>query len=169
MQADSRVIDQLDYGLTCPLRIVSSEAAPNTETGRVDLFEGEPEFVDSRLQVPAVLGIGFGVRAWAREGVGPLRVTIRSLHPAFPGTGTTQQSFPSLLSPDAPMTHIFTFDLPHEATPGLWQLQALEGERVLYSVTFQVVPPEAYHGPMLDCDTPQVLSLGQPQPPETAA
>ncbi|WP_210410508.1 DUF3859 domain-containing protein [Oceanicola sp. D3] len=158
MQADSTVIERLEFGLTCPLPIVSSKDAPGTENGRVDIFEGEAQFVDSHQQVPAVLGVGFGVKAWAHEGATPMAITIRSLHPAFPGTGTTSQSFASHLGPEAPMTHIFTFDAPHEATPGLWQLQALQGQKLIYSVSFQVVPPAAYTGPPLDCEHLDLLS-----------
>nr|WP_244867739.1 DUF3859 domain-containing protein [Vannielia litorea] len=168
VQADSAVIERLEFGLTCPLPIVSSEDAPGTENGRVDIFEGEVRFVDSHQQVPAVLGVGFGVKAWARPDAAPTRITIRSLHPAFPGTGTTSQSFTSHLGPNAPMTHVFTFDLPHEATPGLWQLQALAGGRMIYSVSFKVVPPEAYSGPPLDCEHLDLLGEA-PRPAGTPA
>lgn len=169
LDVNREVIEDLEFGLTCPVRIVSSEPAPGTENGRVDIFEGELRFVDSGQIVPAVVGTSFGVRARARASMQPMRVTIRSLHPALPGTGTTSQSFMSELAPGGAMSHIFTFDLPHEATPGVWQLQALAGDLLLYSVPFQVVTPSAYHGPLLDCGDPQVISLRQTPKPEPAA
>ncbi|SIO33287.1 DUF3859 domain-containing protein [Vannielia litorea] len=154
---DNSRIAALEYGLACPLRIVGSEAAPGTENGRVDIFDGAPQFLDTGGVVPAALGISFGVRAWAQEGAPALSVTIRSLHPPFAGTGTSVQTFASSIAAGSPMTHIYTFDMPHEAAPGLWRLEAEAEGKLLYSVPFQVVPEAAYDGPLPACDTPPVL------------
>ncbi|MFY0634398.1 MAG: DUF3859 domain-containing protein [Vannielia sp.] len=161
---DSGAIAALEFGIVCPPRVVGSETAPGTENGRVDIFEGEPRFIDSGGMVPDTLGMSFGVRAWAQEGTAPRNVTIKSLHPRFPGTGTSEQSFGSSIAPGRPMTHIYTFDMPHEAAPGLWQLQAEAEGKLLYSVPFEVVPPAAYTGPALDCAEPPVLSRATPAP-----
>ncbi|MBY6155274.1 DUF3859 domain-containing protein [Vannielia litorea] len=159
VEMDGSRLAALEFGLVCPLRTIGSREAPGTENGRIEIFEGDPRFVESH-RVPATLGASFGVRVWAREGQRRLAVTVRSLHPPFSGTGTREQSFASSIAPDAPMTHIYTFDMPHEAVPGLWQLEAMAEGSLLYSVTFEVVAPAAYQGPAPDCTDAPVLSLG---------
>jgi len=94
--------------------------------------------------VPAVLGIGFGVRAGIAGPVGIDNVIMQVTHPPFTGTGATQQSFAtSIGAEETPGVTFYQFDYGYELALGEWIMTAVSGEEVLYEVTFNVVPPSA--------------------------
>ena len=132
----------------------------------MDVFDTPPELSPLGQVVPALMGLGFGVRGRAADGLDISGATFTVVHPPFPGSGTTEQSWRANYTDNALSTHLYRFDFPHEAQTGTWVMEAtFEGE-LLYRVPFTVVPPEAYPGAKEMCDPEGLLSLAPlPQPP----
>ena len=159
---DSLVVD-VTYGLNCAVDIVGSMEAPGTERGQVDVFDRPPELDPQGQLVPALMGMGFGVRARAADGVSIIGATFRVTHPPFGGSGTTEQTWSASYTDGSHSTHLYRFDYPHEAVTGTWVMEASHEGRVLYRIPFTVVPPEAYPGSDDLCDPEGLLSHAQPE------
>ena len=154
------LVAEVSYGLNCAVEITGSVEAPGTERGQVDVFDTPPELSPLGQLVPAMLGMGFGVRARAADGISITGATFRVFHPPFPGSGTTEQNWRASYNDAALSTHLYRFDFPHEAQTGTWVMEAtFEGE-LLYRIPFTVVPTEAYPGAKELCDPKGLLSLG---------
>ncbi|SIO33276.1 DUF3859 domain-containing protein [Vannielia litorea] len=150
---------EVSYGLNCAVEIVGSLDAPGTERGRVDVFDTPPELSPLGQVVPALLGLGFGVRARAADGVSISGAIFHVIHPPFDGTGTTEQSWQASYTDKALSTHLYRFDFPYEAMTGTWVMEAVHEGELLYRIPFTVVPPEAYPGARELCDPEGLLSL----------
>ncbi|MGR3796097.1 DUF3859 domain-containing protein [Vannielia sp. SX4] len=156
---NSALVADVTYGLNCAVEITGSIDAPDTDRGAVDVFDIPPELTPIGQVVPALMGLGFGVRARAADGVTISNATFEVFHPPFPGRGTASQSWRATYSDDAHSTHLYRFDFPYEAVTGTWVMQAsVEGE-LLYRIPFTVIPPEDYPGARELCDPAGLLSL----------
>ena len=107
-------------------------------------------FVAQTQVVPAVVGMGFGVRAQAQAPTG-VAVTIVVDHPPFTPGGPTQQTYPTTMSGSAMSGFFYRFENQQEAAVGTWRVSALSGQTVLYSLDFDVVPPRANDGLLAAC------------------
>ncbi len=137
-----RLLGSFEAGIFCAPETVGTSVAPDTVAGTTHVVEVTPEFLSNSRQVPAVIGIGFGVLAKAkRENL--FDVTMVVTHPPMGPEGVTRQSFLTAIPADAPSMTYYQFDRESELLPGQWTLEALyEGETV-YRARFMVVPPEA--------------------------
>jgi hypothetical protein len=130
-------------GVICAQESVTTREAPDTVAGSTNVVEDAPPFVSEGRLVPAVLGIGFGVRAGLKDDLGQDGVTMTVTHPPLTGSGVTQQSFiTSLGSKDSPGITFYQFDYPYELMLGEWTMTATVGDLVLYETKFTVVPPQ---------------------------
>ncbi len=91
--------------------------------------------------MPAVIGIGFGVKAQAFDLLGEQDVSITITHPAMGDAGATSQSFASRINGAEPSLTFYQFDFDYELVTGIWQMQAMQGSTVLYRTSFEVLPP----------------------------
>ena len=139
----STAIAKLEAGVVCPPPAVGTSPAPGTVAGSTHIIEEEPPFVSNSQRVPAVIGIGFGVKALATDAAGLDGVTIVVTHPAM-GAGSVQsQQFTTRISGLGPSITFYQFDYAYELLPGPWQMIAVRDGQVLYTVGFEVVPPAA--------------------------
>lgn len=159
---DEEVMAEVTFGLNCAVEIVGSMDAPGTERGSVDVFDTSPEIDPQGQIVPALKGMGFGVRARAADGHSVTGATFRVTHPPFPTSGTTLQSWSASYVSRAFSTHLYRFDYPYEMVTGTWIMEAWDGDRLLYRIPFTVVPPEAYPGADSLCDPAGLLSALPP-------
>jgi len=140
----SEEIGFFESGVICAPLSIGTRDAPDTVAGTTHVIEDAPPFVSNGRVVPAVLGIGFGVRAGMSSTIGQDNVIMQITHPPFSGSGATQQSFITSIGPeDAPGVTFYQFDYGYELAIGEWVMMAIAGETVLYEVTFNVVPPSA--------------------------
>ncbi|MCO6384991.1 MAG: DUF3859 domain-containing protein [Vannielia sp.] len=153
------LVADVSYGLNCSVEITGSIDAPDTDRGEVDVFDKSPELSPLGQLVPAQLGLGFGVRARAADGVRITGATFRVFHPPFPGRGTTEQSWLASYVDSSHSTHLYRFDFPYEAVPGTWVMEATHEGELLYRIPFTVVPEAAYPGAETLCDPEGLLSL----------
>ncbi len=108
-------------------------------------------FVARTLVVPAVQGMGFGVRALTTEVVGPVQARIVLSHPPMGPSGAIRQEFSLTLSPTHLAGFHYRFDGPEELLPGTWRVQAQSGGTVLFAVDFNVVAPGPNDGLVRAC------------------
>lgn len=130
-------IARFEAGVICAPPTSGENKAPGTVAGTTHLIDVDPPFVSVGRRVPAVIGIGFGVKAQAQAGLEGVRIVIS--HP--PMDGVTSQTFESRISGIDPSLTFYQFDFAYELLTGVWQMQAMQGDTVLYRADFEVLPP----------------------------
>jgi hypothetical protein len=133
----------LEAGIICPPETVGSAPAPGTVAGTTHIIDVEPPFVSNARRVPAVLGIGFGVKSQTSIEGGLDGVTMVVTHPPMGGSGAEAQSFVTRVSELNPSLTFYQFDYSYELLPGTWKMTAMRDDAVLFQVAFDVVPPSA--------------------------
>jgi hypothetical protein len=108
-------------------------------------------FIAQTQVVPAVLGMGFGVKAQAAQPGGISGVTITVIHPPFASGGPNAQTFPSTMSGEGLSAFYYRFEEQQEVVPGRWTIRATAGEVLLYSIDFDVVVPGPRDGLVAAC------------------
>lgn len=141
--AASSAIASLEAGIVCPPEPIGSSPAPGTVAGTTHIIAEEPEFVSTVRQVPAVLGVGFGVKAQAVAAEGIEGVNMVLTHPELGDTNATVQTFATRISGSDPSLTFYQFDYSYELVLGTWEFTAMSGDEALYSVSFEVVDPRA--------------------------
>ncbi len=140
----SPLVGSFDAGVLCAQEGGAQRLAPDTLAGSTNVIEDAPPFVSNGRLVPAVLGIGFGVRAGLTTELGQDGVLMSVTHPPLADSGTTRQSFMTYIGPnDDPSITLYQFDFPYELALGDWTMTASYGGVTLYETTFTVVPPTA--------------------------
>lgn len=134
-------IISLEAGVICPPPTIGSAPAPGTVAGTTHIIDDEPPFVSASRRVPAVLGIGFGIKALAADDFGIEDVTVVVTHPAMGADQVEVQQFATRISGVSPSITFYQFDYDYELLYGTWTMTGIADERTLYSVTFEVVPP----------------------------
>jgi len=131
-----------EAGILCAPDSVGTREAPGTVAGTTHIVEETPPFVDEGRMVPAVLGVGFGVRAGFDSSFGEEDILIRVTHPPFAGTGATEQSFFTYIGGlNDPAITFYQFDYDYELALGTWTFEALSGDDLIYRTVWTVVPP----------------------------
>lgn len=131
-------------GILCATQTDTTRAAPDTVAGTTHVVEEAPPFVSNGRFVPAVLGIGFGVRAGLTGDQGQEGVLMSVTHPPFADGGVTEQSFYTYVgSATDPGITFYQFDYGYELALGDWTMTASVNGVTLYETTFTVVPPAA--------------------------
>lgn len=135
-------ISSFETGVICAQPVVGSEPAPGTLAGVTNIIDEDPPFVSNARRVPAVIGVGFGLKAQSAAPDGISGVTMIVTHPPMGPTGTTHQMYMSSINGDKPAVRFYQFDFDYELVTGIWQLEAQKNGKVLYRVTFEVLPPD---------------------------
>ena len=133
-------------GIYCKLETEGREAAPETDLGYIQVLVATPEFAFDQREVPARLGISFGVLATSDRDIAQARIEVRR-----PGTSKPDIWYSDFFA-DTPSLRGFSFDFASELTPGIWTFSAHDGDRQLYSVEFEVVPGSDLPGISSDCN-----------------
>ena len=155
-------IDDIAVGLFCAPQSSGRRPAPDTMAGWVHVPDQPVEMVAEGQFVPAILGVGFGVR-FVLDGDETARIRFTVQHPPMPPDNITSQSWTSEFSPGSIETMFFQFDFENELQPGDWSFRAtLDGED-LFDVGFTVQPPSALPGLVGICQGGSLLSFNPPQ------
>ncbi len=135
-------IAQIDAGVICAPETTGTAEAPGTVAGTTHLIAEEPPFAAITRVVPAVLGVGFGVKSRSETPMGLSPVMMTVTHPPMGNDSVTTQTFETTIrGADASLT-FYQFDFDYELLPGIWQMTATYNETVLYRTTFEVVSPD---------------------------
>ena len=132
----------VEAGVICAPETTGTLEAPGTIAGTTHLIEEEPPFVAITRRVPAVLGIGFGVKSRSVDMAGITDVLMTVTHPPMGPEGVTKQTFETIIRGTDPSLTFYQFDFDYELVTGVWQLEASQNGEVLYRTTFEVLPPE---------------------------
>jgi len=133
-------IAELQAGVICAPEVISTVPAPDTVAGVSNIIDADPEFVTAGRVVPAVIGIGFAIKARSAKRDYPF-VTMVITHPPMGDAGATRQSYDSSIGRDALSLTAWQFEYDYELVPGPWTISAYDGEALLFTVAFDVVPP----------------------------
>ena len=128
-------------GVVCAPETIGTSPAPGTVAGTINSIAESPPFVSNGRRVPAVLGIGFGVKAMANDPIGIDPVLMTITHPPMGRDKTKVQSFATRIAGDDPSLTFYQFDFAYELLPGTWTMEATQSNTVIYRTTFKVVPP----------------------------
>ncbi len=152
-------IASLEAGVICAVEPLRVDPAPDTVSGTKHVIDELPPFVSTGRLVPAVRGVGFGVSARAADPLGIAGATMMVTHPPMGDAGATRQSFPTGIPGDEPGITFYQFDYGYELLPGRWTLTTISAEgEILFSVPFDVVPPESLPQLAEVCDYEDLLS-----------
>ena len=151
-------ITGLQSGIVCPPEPSGFRDAPGTISGQTHLLDSEPPFVSTDNRVPAVLGVGFGVKTRASPGSGIDVVQIRVTHPPMGTERVREQRFLSVIGAEETAFVFFQFDYPYELVTGDWRIAAYDGDRMLFDETFVVVDPDQVPQLADICDFRDLLS-----------
>jgi len=135
-----------DFGIYCPVETAGTEAAPDTSLGYINNLSGTPVIVFHQQQVPARLGVHFGVIVQSLRDIPEVRNVTW-----LPGA-KTPEVWMSSLSGSRPLARGFLFEADRELVTGLWRMEAYDGDTLLYSIEWEVLPPEALPGIGSDCE-----------------
>ena len=138
----SAVMASVEAGVICAPETTGTQEAPGTVAGTTHLIAEEPPFIAVTRRVPAVLGIGFGIKSRTVDVAGLNGVTMKVTHPPMGTGGATVKTFETVIRGTDPSLTFYQFDFGYELLPGIWQMQASVGDEVLYRTTFEVLPPE---------------------------
>ena len=155
----------LEIGVICPPEPVGSSPAPGTVAGTTHIIDEDPPFVSNTQIVPAVIGIGFGVKALAVDVGGLQDVILVVNHPPMRKEKIRAQSYQTRISGNAPSLTFYQFDYAYELVTGRWQMTAMQGDTVLYQASFDVVPPQKVPELAGVCGYQNLLSALTPSPP----
>lgn len=139
----------LDFGVFCAWQQMDRAPAPGTETGWIHVPLDEIDFTWQGQQiVPAVIGLGFGIKATGARGFATAVGEVRVYRPgrALPETWASD------ITDFGPTLAFFRFDRSDELIPGRWVIEGWDRDRLLYRVEFDVVPPAALPGIASACD-----------------
>lgn len=143
---DSPGITILDFGVYCRPQVTAQEEAPETALGYINIFSATPTIRFHGQQVHAALGVSFGLLFRSDRDI--LQARMESWKP-----GRTE---PEIWYTDIPgsmdRSRGFTFDFEEELIPGLWRLEAWDGDQLLYRIEFDVLPPSKLPAEMSDCN-----------------
>ncbi len=132
----------VEAGVICAPETLGVQEAPGTVAGTTHIIAEEPPFVAATRRVPAVLGIGFGIKSRTLDINGLNGVTMTITHPPMGSTGATYQTFSTTIRGTDPSLTFYQFDFDYELLPGIWQLEASFADETLYRTTFEVLPAD---------------------------
>ena len=138
----SPLMDSVQAGVICAPDAMGVRDAPGTIAGTTHIIDDEPPFVAATRRVPAVLGIGFGIKSRTVDVNGISDVLMTVTHPPMGDTGATVQTFLTTIRGTDPSLTFYQFDFDYELLPGIWQMEASIAGETLYRTTFEVLPAE---------------------------
>ena len=138
----SPLMASVEAGVICAPDTMEVREAPGTVAGTTHVIEEEPPFVATTRRVPAVLGIGFGIKSVTQDVNGLSDVLMTVTHPPMGDVAATEQTFLTSIRGTDPSLTFYQFDFDYELLPGIWQMEASIGGETLYRSTFEVLPPE---------------------------
>jgi hypothetical protein len=127
-------------GIFCAPKVINTTPAPDTVAGVTNIIEDVPPFVSAGRNVPAVLGMGFGILSSSKQQI-LLDVLVVVTHPPMGEGGVTRQSYYTDVTNTGESLTLYQFDYAYELVEGPWTITATLGDEVLFRAGFTVVPP----------------------------
>lgn len=132
-------VQDLVGGIFCAPPDGERRPAPDTIAGWVHIPAAPVEMIANGNDVPAVLGLGFGVR-FRLEGDSTATVRYTVTHPPIPPGNQTSQHWDSMLPGGGEDSAFFQFDTEDEMQPGPWGFSVEANGEHLFTMQFTVHP-----------------------------
>lgn len=133
-------------GIYCKVETEGRVDAPETELGYIQTMVATPEFAFEQREVPARLGISFGILVTSDREIPVARMEVS--RPDLPKPEVWYSDFTA----GAAEIRGFSFDFANELVPGIWRFSAFDGDQLLYSVEFEILPGSELPGVSSDCN-----------------
>jgi hypothetical protein len=135
-----------DFGIYCRPGTTTLEAAPETTLGYIHKLSGLPVIAFRQQEVPARLGIHFGVIIRTDRDISGVRAETWK-----PGATRPEVWFTDHLA-DTPRARGYLLEFPEELLTGIWRMEAFDGATLLYSIEWELRPGDELPGVSSDCD-----------------
>jgi hypothetical protein len=126
-------VEVMEYGVFCDTSRGETIDAPGTQLGYIKVPPDGLRISIPSQSLPADIGLAFGVFASTTRDVD---ATLMVHRPDLPEPETWSSFFPAEVS----TPNYFAFEWPDEQVPGLWAIEAWEGEQLLFRVEYLVTP-----------------------------
>ncbi|MGP6087581.1 DUF3859 domain-containing protein [Antarctobacter jejuensis] len=150
---------QLDsHGVICEVEMQGSRPAPETLSGLLNLIDQDRPIDVETLQVPAEMGLSFGIRATLTPGATMPEVTVVVTHPPMGVEGVTVERWSAAMNFGEPSLNLFTFERDYELVEGAWMFQLEAEGQILLQQPFQVTAPGTVPAVQQACFAAEVMS-----------
>ncbi len=136
----SKEVAGFRFGVFCQNKQFDKVPAAGTELGYIIKPRADPRFIaGAKQRLPGVLNMAFGVTGRAAGNRDIENAEIRVFKP----NAKNPETWRGNLRIAARSTSFWYFGSPEEIVLGLWRIEAKKNGRLLYSVEFEVVAPDA--------------------------
>lgn len=134
-------VGYLEAGQYCPTFSVNRRPAPGTSAGYTDLYDGRPALISASRMIELRPDNTFGIYVQLADPNDIAAATTRITHPPFLNEDktTVELDTSDFVGTDG-VGRLFSFDYSYEMVPGVWTFEAMDGDELLYRVSFNVVP-----------------------------
>lgn len=139
-QAQQSPVEMLDFGVICDVETNGQVDAPETASGVLNLVDQNREIDVTTTEVPAHLGLSFGLRTRMQPETSMRGLRIVVTHPPMGPNNITRQSWAAPMAAGQTGVNLYTFDNKHELVKGIWRFQLMFSDAVLLEKVFEVLP-----------------------------
>lgn len=146
------------FGVICEVQLQGTRPAPDTLSGLLNLVDQDRPIDVETLQVPAELGLSFGIRSSLTAGSAVPEVTVVVTHPPMGPNGVTVERWPTPMNFGETSLNLFTFEHEYELAEGAWMFQLERDGEVLLQQPFQVTAPGTVPAVQQACFAAEIMS-----------
>ncbi|BBU54029.1 MULTISPECIES: DUF3859 domain-containing protein [Mameliella] len=146
------------FGVICEVELQGTRPAPDTLSGLLNLVDQDRPIDVETVQVPAEMGLSFGIRASLTAGSSVPEVTIVVTHPPMGPEGRTVERWVTPMNFGDVSLNLFTFERDYELVEGPWMFQVERDGKVLLQQPFEVTAPGTIPAVQQACFAAEVVS-----------
>lgn len=146
------------HGVICEVEMQGSRPAPETLSGILNLIDQDRPIDVVTPQVPAELGLSFGIRAALKAGAAMPDVMVVVTHPPMGPDGVTVEKWAAAMNFGQPSLNLFTFEKEYELVQGAWMFQLESEGEVLLQQPFEVTAPGTVPAVQQTCFGAKIMS-----------
>ncbi|WP_163847292.1 DUF3859 domain-containing protein [Pseudooceanicola aestuarii] len=146
-----------EAGIFCPIPSAGTAPAPGTESGVINLIDGDHRVALHDHRVPAHIGLSFGIRIRLAPGAPPGPYSVVLTHPPVGPRAVTREVWNAEIGTDYGV-RLFEFEFDRELRPGAWVFEITDGTTTYLRQSFEVVPPRQAPAAIDLCFGQQLLS-----------
>ncbi|MBP0483426.1 DUF3859 domain-containing protein [Sagittula salina] len=148
----------VEFGVICDLDPTDRRPEPGTVSGVLNLVTQSAPFDVPSTQVPAEIGLSFGIRAKLAPDAPPGDYRMVVTHPPMGPQGQVLETWSAGLIPGDPALNLFTFEEGWELIEGPWRFQLVLDDRVLLQQDFTVTPKGTVPAVQKTCNGDLIMS-----------
>ena len=146
------------YGVICDVQLGGTRPAPETLSGLLNVIDQNLPIDVETVQVPAELGLSFGIRASLSPGAAVPLVTVVVTHPPMGPEGVTVERWSAAMNYGDRSLNLFTFEKDYELVQGAWMFQLERDGEILLQQPFEVTAPGTVPAVQQGCFGAQIMS-----------